>query len=336
MEKSFKDTLQNIATDPQLHTSHLYILSKIDQESLISFQEKWPDIEVQRRRDVIQELLDITETNFEVDFVPVFLLGLGDEDAEVRAIAVKGLWEYEELSLVPVLIHMLKTDEAPMVREAAASALGHFIFLNELEELDPTVGRAVEDALLETIYQATEDLHVRRRAIESVSFSADNRIPAIIENAYYHEDTKMQVSAIFAMGRNADSRWLPAVISELDNPGSEIRFEACRACGELEATDSVARLITLIEEDTDIEVQGMAIWALGRIGGDLAREALEACLELEQPALVLAAEESLDELNMFAAAELMLYDFDEDNDTLDFDDLPGAELNGYPTNSTLN
>lgn len=336
MEKSFKDILQHIASDPQLHTSHLYILSKMDKESLTTFQETWPNVAVQRRRDVMQELLEIAEANFEVDFVPVFLLGLGDDDADVRATAVKSLWEYEDVSLVPVLVHMLKTDEAPLVREATASALGQFVYLNELEELNPNVGKMVEEALLETIYQATEDLHVRRRAIESVSFSADARIGPIIENAYFHDNAKMQVSAIFAMGRNADSRWLPSVIEELDNPNTEIRFEACRACGELEAKDAVARLITLIEEDADIEVQEMAIWALGRIGGDLAREALEACLELEQPVLVQAAEESLDELNLFADAELMLYDFDEDGDVMDFDDLPGEGPNGHPTNQYLN
>ena len=336
MEKSFKDTLQHIATDPQLHTGHLYILSKMNEESLTTFQEEWPNIDVQRRRAVMQELLEITEVNFEVNFAPIFLLGLGDDDAEVRATAVKSLWEYEEESLVPVLIHMLKTDEAPMVREATASALGQFVYLNELEELNPAVGKMVEEALLETIYQATEDLHVRRRAIESISFSADSRIDSIIENAYYHENIKMQVSAIFAMGRNADPRWLPAAIEELDNPNTEIRFEACRACGELEAKNAVARLITLIEDDADIEVQEMAIWALGRIGGDLAREALEACLELEQPVLVQAAEESLDELNLFADADLMLYDFDEDGDVMDFDDLLGSAPNGPSTGNYLN
>ncbi len=46
-------------------------------------------------RNIMQNLVEISEVNFEVDFSPVFLLGLGDEDAETRAYAISGLWEEE-------------------------------------------------------------------------------------------------------------------------------------------------------------------------------------------------------------------------------------------------
>ncbi len=323
MAKSFKELLENLASDPELHTSHLFILSKMDAPSLTTFKEMWPSIPVQRRRDMLQEMMEITEVNFEVDFDPVFLLGLGDIDAQTRALSIRGLWEHEKPSLIRPLIHLLKTDETAMVREAAASALGKFIYLHELEELDSSEALLAEEALLETIYQGSEDIDVRRRAVEAVSFSSDRRIPPIIESAYYSDYDKMQVSAIFAMGRNADPRWLPLVIEELDNPVSEIRFEACRACGELEAKDAVEKLVSLIEEDSDVEVQEMAIWALGKIGGQTAREALEECLEHDNPALAQAAEEALDELNLFDEDSFMLYDFsdfmdgDEELDEID-------------------
>ena len=314
MSKSFKDTLQQLATAAKLHTSHLYILSRMDQTSLDIFKDVWPTIGIDRRRTIMQELLEIAEVNFEVDFDPVFLLAMGDPDAQVRATAIKSLWEYEKPSLIRPLIHLLKTDEVVIVREAAASALGKFIYLKELEEIDWNEALLAEEALLEVIYQASEDIDVRRRAIEAIGYSSDSRIPQIIEAAYFDDNEKMQVSAIFAMGRNADARWIPRVISELDNRQTELRFEAARACGELEAKDAVNRLVVLIDEDTDPEVQEMAIWALGRIGGNTAREVLEACLESDNEALALAAEEALDELNLFGDS-LMLYDFDEDDDS---------------------
>ena len=322
MTNAFRSTLTHVAADDNLHTSHLYVLSNMDDQDLKVFKEIWPTIATQRRRDILQELIDITETNFEVNFDPVFLLAMGDIDAEARALAINGLWEYDRPSLIRPLIHLLKNDEAESVRETAASALGKFIYLRELEEIDPHEATLAEEALLETIYQASEDLHVRRRAVEAVSFSGDQRIPSIIEAAYFSGDEKMQVSAIFAMGRNADERWLPTVITELDNPINEIRFEACRACGELEAKDAVGKLIELIEFDADLEVQEMSIWALGRIGGNVAREALEACLDHEYEVLALAAEAALEELNIFADG-MMLYDFsdylDEENND-DFSD----------------
>jgi HEAT repeat protein len=294
------------------------------------FIEIWPTIPVQRRRQVIQELLEISEVNFEVDFNPVFLTALGDEDAEVRTGAVQSLWEYEAPNLIAPLVHLLKADESASVREAAATALGKFIYLRELEEIDLHEANLAEEALLEKIHHPTEDINVRRRAVESVAYSSNPGITEIIETAYYDDNEKMQVSAIFAMGRNADMRWLPRLIGELDNPNAEIRFEAARACGELEARAAVDKLVELIDQDPDQEIQEMAIWALGRIGGDSAREVLEACLENENEALALAAEEALDELNLFDDT-LMLYDFEADDfDEEDFDDfLDPDRSNGH-------
>jgi len=50
--------------------------------------------------------------------------------------------------------------------------------------------------LLETIHQGAEDLEVRRRAVESIAYSSEPAVAQIIENAYYDENEKMQVSAI--------------------------------------------------------------------------------------------------------------------------------------------
>jgi hypothetical protein len=69
----------------------------------------------------------------------------------------------------------------------------------------------------------------------------------------------------------------------------------------------------------------MAIWALGRIGGPVAREALELCLESEVEPIALAAEEALDELNLFSDSfDLFGFDDDDDDDWDDFDDTNGS------------
>ena len=180
----------------------------------------------------------------------------------------------------------------------------------------------IKGALLGTIYQGGEDIDVRRRAVESIAFLSEPGINEIIEAAYYDDDEKMRISAIFAMGRNADKAWHPRVLDELDNENSEIRFEAARACGELEISEAVPKLIMMIDEADDAEVQQMCVWALGRIGGQTAREALEACTESDNEALALAAEESLEELSLFTD-ELDMFDFDDVADDVadDLDEL---------------
>jgi len=125
------------------------------------------------------------------------------------------------------------------------------------------------------------------------------------------------------------------VLAELDSDNSEIRFEAARACGELEMSEAVPRLIMLIDEVDDTEVQEMCIWALGRIGGQTAREALEACAESDNEALALAAEESLEELSLFTD-DLDMFDFGTELDDIDLDNLENAPDDADDFNPYLN
>jgi HEAT repeat protein len=320
MNETFETNLSYIATDEDLHLAHLYIFSKMDQAALTLFTETWPTIDLKRRRNIVANLVEISEINFEVDFDPVFLIALGDDDAEVRAGAINGLWENENPDLIEPFLHLLHTDETALVRATAAIALGRFLYLSEIEELDPVQVEPIKGALLGTIYQAGEDIEVRRRAVEAIAFLSEPGINEIIESAYYDDSEKMRASAIFAMGRNADKTWRPHVLAELDNERNEIRFEAARACGELEISEAVPKLIALIDEADDAEVQEVCIWALGRIGGQTAREALEICTESDNEALALAAEESLEELNLFTEA-FDMFDFESELDDLDLDSL---------------
>ncbi|MEM7346340.1 MAG: HEAT repeat domain-containing protein [Chloroflexota bacterium] len=328
MKNTFKETIKAIATDEKLHTSLLYSLSRMTVDSLEIFKQEWPEVSIARRQEIIRELIEIAETNFEVDFTPIFLLGLADIDETVRASSLKGLWGEEDTALIKPLIYLFQTDEAPSVRAAAATTLGQYIYLSEIEEIPAEAVEPIKEALLEAIYQADEAVDVRRRAIEAIAYLGDDNINPIIENAYYDSNEKFQISAVFAMGRNGDAKWKPIVLDELSNPNSEIRFEAARSCGELEMNEAVEKLITLISDDADLEVQEMAIWSLGRIGGSLAREALAACIEGDNESLAVAAEAALEELNLFSG-DWELFDFDEtdgefDDMLLDFDDLNGS------------
>ncbi len=321
MSDSFQDTLNSIATSEQLHTIELYNFSTMELDDLEIFKTTWPTIPTKRRQDIVQELVEITEFNIEVDFNPVFLLSLDDEDSQVRASAINGLWEDESPDLIEPLVYLMQTDPEVTVRAAAATALGKYINLRELEDIDPIPVVLVEEALLKTIRKAQEDVEVRRRAIEAISFTSETDITQIIENAYYDDHKKMRISAIFAMGRHNAKKWHPLALKELDNPNPEIRFEATRTCGELQVSEAVSKLIDLIAEDSDQEVREMAIGALGNIGGPEALQTLEICLDSDNEAMAQAAEDAIYELNLFAGT---LLDFDEAN----ADDFFGAP----PTN----
>lgn len=300
-------------SDERLSTQHLYSLSGMTHERLMRFQEVWPSIEVGRRRMLIHSLVELTELSFEVNFDPIFLVAMGDDDSEVRAAAIEGLWENEDQALIGPLVHLLRADEASNVRAAAAVALARFVLLGELEKIDRAPAMLAEEALLETLRSAEEELEVRRRAVEALAYSGEVGVREIIEAAFYDEDEKMQASALFAMGRSADPYWCKLLVRELDNPNPELRFEAARACGELETQLAVSRLIQMSMGDRDREVQQAAVWALGRIGGREAREALETFYESEDEVLSQVAAEALDEMDLLSdSLAIPLYeDYDE-------------------------
>lgn len=307
----FGRVLDDIGNEQRaLSHSRLYMLSDLNREELKLFAERWSAISTSRRHHIIGSLVEIAEANFSVDFNSIFHLCLCDEDAEVRAHAVDGLWEDQTPGLARVLLEMLSSDPSIIVRAAAATGLGRFVLMAELEELDEELGRSIVDALWKLIEDPDEALEPQRRAVEAISYSAEEGVRDLIEDAYSHPTETMQISAVFSMGRSADPTWGSTVIKELRSSNPEMRFEASRACGELEVREAVPTLIRLIA-DADREVQQAAVFALGKIGGQEARRALRICCESEDEVIAAAGDEALAELELAAGLFDTFLDADE-------------------------
>lgn len=305
MFASFQEILEEISNPAApISIARLHSLSGLSRAQMANFAQRWPQIDAPRRRRIIRALSDLAEDSFQVDFRPIFRFCLEDDDVEVRACAIDGLWEDEDQALIAPFVQMMEDDVSSLVRSRAAAALGKYVLLAEMEELSEGQSQFLRSALLRVIRNPNEDLEVRRRAVESIAYFGDEEVRTIIENAYYDPDEKMQISAVFAMGRSADPYWSGTVLLELASPNPEMRFEAARASGELGNRRAVPALINLIH-DPDREVQESAIWALGQIGGAEARRALEEAIESEDEELSAAAEDALAELQ-FAEGDLDL------------------------------
>ncbi|MCD6290421.1 MAG: HEAT repeat domain-containing protein [Anaerolineae bacterium] len=306
----------------QPRVSALQGLSDLGREDLERFQAVWKDLPVERRRWVVRNLAELAEERVELYYVPIFRWLLRDPDPEVRVQAIDGLWEDDDPALIGPLLHILREDSSEAVRAAAAISLGRFILLGEMEEIEAPLAMAIEKALLAVIHTPEEPIEVRRRAVEAIAYSSESGVRDIIRNAYYDEDDRMRISAIFAMGRSADQYWRPIVIAELDSPQPAVRFEAARACGELSLHEAIPKLVTLAG-DPDVEVCQAALWALGQIGGPEARRTLLAYTESENEAISEAAEDALDELEFWESTltDLPMFDFGvEDREDLEDED----------------
>lgn len=273
-----------------------------------AFAAAWKGTKVERKREIMARMVELAEENFELDYVPLFRSCLTDDDPVVRRYAVEGLWEDERPDLVAPLVKLLSSDPDAGVRAAAAMSLGRFVYLAECDELDQRYGITIREALERTINSPDEDIEVVRRAIESIAFINDDRARRFIDRAYDHDDERMRQSAVFAMGRSADVFWADTVLAELSASSPGMRYEAARACGELQLRRAVPQLARLVQ-DSDREVQGMAVWSLGQIGGRRARMILQHLAEGEDEVLASRALEALDEMEFaIRPMDLMVHD----------------------------
>ena len=275
-----------------LVTSRLLNLSDLMPEELELLRRVWPHIPVARRRRIVGMLVDLADDNLDLDFDCVFRMCLDDEDAEVCARAIEGLWECEDHSLVKRFMSLLRQDERLLVRTAAAAGLGKFALLAELGKLSARDAGRIEEALLASINDPGEALEVRRRAVEAIASLDRPEVKEIIARAYQSDIPRMRVSAVYAMGQSCDPSWLPTLVKELESPDVEMRYEAARACGELEDERAVPYLVPLID-DEDSQVQVLVIEALGHIGGDAAKRRLRECLQSPDAHIREAVEDAL-------------------------------------------
>jgi HEAT repeat protein len=273
------------------------------------FAERLSQLPEARRIEILASLAHHAEEDFALTFDEIFRACLDDESAQVRRQAIEALWEDERHDLAPRLIELLQNDPSIEVRAAAAAQLGRFVFMAECDELSEARGEQVREALERVIRSEQEAIEVRRRAVESVAFINDDAVRQIIDRAYGDEHAEMRISAVSAMARSADPFWAETVQAELYSDLPVMRLEAVRACGEISLSSAIPTLVRMIANDRDGDVQIMAVWALGQIGGNRARRVLEQLLEGESPVLAEAAEQALEEMDLMSASlDLMVLD----------------------------
>ena len=300
----------------------LYALSDLPPDLMDEFVAGWPNLAEVRREKIARHLADIMEENFAVDFSPLFAYFLQDIAPEVRRAALDGLWDSTDVTLIPTVLKLMQQDSQESVRVAATSNLGHFVLMDQWGEIPPKAAEPIVAALLAELDKPDVSPAMYRAALESVASSGHGRVPTLIETAYTSRHEQMRLSAVYAMGQSADRRWLNTVLLELDHEDADMRIEAARAAGALSASDAIEKLVELIAEDDDLEVQITAVQALGKIGSQQASEILQALADEESEDMPEELLEAIDE----ALEEMMWLGDNLDFDLLDVDpDLLNSE-----------
>ena len=261
----------------RFRASYLNRLSDLEPEDTTLLVDAWPKISVRRRQALLEDLEEINIADDLQNFEAVARVALKDAEPGVRISAINILREYELTDLLPTFMNMAEHDPDPNVRAVAASSLGTYVYLGEVENLSPAKLERVEGCLLRIISSDDTPL-VHRKALEALGYSSRNEVNGLIEKAYASDDMDWLVTALFAMGKSANSHWKPHVLKMLNDTHPMVRAEAASAAGELEIKESTQVLIDLLD-DPDLDVRLAAIWALSEIGGTGVRQALENQLD---------------------------------------------------------
>ena len=294
--------------------SKLYLLSDLAGRTLADFCAAFDAYPLHQQRRLVQGLVQLAEASFQVNFDAIFRQCLGNHDEEIRAAAIDGLWENEDVALIGPLVSMLRSDPSAQVRASAATALGRYVLAGELEQLDPPIQARLMAELLTSIHLTGEGIEVRRRALESVAYACTPEVLDTLDTAYYHEDEQMRLSAIVGMGRTCDKRWMQIILDELESSSAAMRYEAALASGNLTLREAVPTLTRLLD-DADPQIRDAAIWSLGQVGGDQAKQVLLAALDDADEDTAAALEEALAEQALFEGAlDFTLYELAEDSD----------------------
>jgi hypothetical protein len=276
----FKQVIEALLDDSQVFPAiHLHRFSDLNGDDLKALKEIWDQVPTNRRTTLLEDLEDLYEADTLASFEEVARLAISDSHAPVRAAALRLLWDYQGKDLIPVYQLLLEKDPDELVRALAASILGQYVYLGELDEISTNLLRAIEDALFQTVESGEAKL-VRRRALESIGYSSRDEIPALIRNAFDSGDFEWMASALFAMGRSSDESWSSVIMEMLDHHERDVQLEAVRAAGLLELQAARKPLLRMVKAGIDdSELRSVVAWSLSQIGGEGVADALDKMLE---------------------------------------------------------
>jgi HEAT repeat protein len=275
-------------------------LADLGRLAAAQLRERWPRLPTGVRLSATLAMRDDAEQHVERTYHRALLVALGDTDADVRLAALDGLTELDSLDFLEVLLQVVAAEPDERVRAAMAVALGRFALLAELGQLPDDAAARVRDRLL-ALHDRDSAPEVRRRALESFGyFAGDETVATRIERAHASREHALCVSAIYAMGRQADPRWADIVRAALASDEPEIRFEAVTAAGSIGGELMILPLIDMVR-DEDLEVRLAAIAAIGSIGGTLAINTLRRLANDDSPAIADAASDALEEAMLTAS-----------------------------------
>ncbi len=282
---SLEDLAQSLQNEALSHqavvpSAIVYGLSDLTAEELQTIEPVWNRLPPVAKHRVLRALNEASEAMFELNFREMALLCLEDASSLVRSASIDMLWIDESAETMRALMKMAETDPDGAVRARALEHLGRFILLGEYGDVPGELAAQAQSLAYGIHSDPAEPVEIRRRSLEALANSSHPKVSSLIETAYADGNHELGIGAIYAMGRTCSSMWRTQLLNELESADGEHVYEAIRACGQIQLKDATRRVGEFTLSD-DQEIQMIAIWSLGEIGGRQAFEILSSLEETE-------------------------------------------------------
>ena len=258
----------------ELSEEDIAALSDLDRTGSERFQAAFLRLGPEERFALLERFTQLQEARPLLDYSTICLAALGDEDPVVRALAAAGLADNEERDCIAPLLALASDDEDEGVRSEAVVTLGAIALRAEFGHLRASDRGAVADGLRAIATNSAEETLVRAAALASVAVINEPWVRDLIFDFFETGDDILRLGAIQAMGRSADSYWIPTLENSMAVMDDDERVAAAVAAGEIGDEDALPALSELLEDES-IEVLVAVLEAIGEIGGPEAVEQLD-------------------------------------------------------------
>ena len=305
-------SLQNESRSSQavVPAAIVYGLSDLTAEEMRTIEPVWNPLPAIAKHRVLRALNEASEAMFELNFRELARHCLEDESSLVRAASIDLLWTDESAETMRTLMKIAASDHDAAVRARALEHLGRFLLLGEYGDIPAELAAEAQSLALGVHSDPAEPVEIRRRSLEALANSSHPMVSNLIETAYADGNHELRVGAIYAMGRTCSSIWRDKLMDELEGADGECVYEAIRACGQIQLKEAARRVGELTLSD-DQEIQLIAIWSLGEIGG---RQAFEMLSSLDETVTDDDARAAIDEALDAAGFSLSLASFGLESD----------------------
>ncbi len=290
----------------------LQLFSDISPQDLKMVKNIWSKVSRERKSALLIDLEKLMRVDTLVSCDDFGLYALDDDDPTVKSLAIDLLWECSDLNLASRFIKILEEDKDPELSAAAASGLGKFVLLGELEEIPADTAKKILDTLVKK-YLSNGDQRLKQSILESLGYVSNSQIDGFIKEAIQKPEKDWILSALFAIGRSANTDWSKTVLEKLDDLDPEVQLEAIKAAGELEISEAKEIISEILEGSSpEDEIHLQSIWSLSMIGGNdvlkLFNKLYDSSDSEKETAMLEMAMDNLELTNSFDELDI----FDED------------------------